>query len=140
MPKYPDDFKFDENNEYINRIAVMNIKKIGGKANSDDNEIRAFALADSKELRSQLKIIDPDIIICGNTFKFLKDILNEDSRLKSNSDWFLYSEILGKKRLVVDYYHPANHYPNKLNYYSITSIYHHALLEKANITNVDKDK
>lgn len=118
-------------NEYLRRVAVMNIKKSGGEHSSIYEEISAYASADSEEIIREIELIDPDIIICGSTFSDINNILGEPMKKGSNENWFYYSNAInGKTRLFIDFYHPANRYPKLLNYYGIVGIYQQAL--KAN--------
>lgn len=112
----------------MRKIAVVNIKKSGGKHTSIYEEIDAYAQADAEEIIREIELIDPDIIICGATFASLNQILNQPMEKGSNENWFYYSDALGgKERLFIDYYHPANRYPALLNYYGIVGIYQQAL-------------
>lgn len=118
----------EEANAYLRKIAVVNIKKSGGKHTSIYEEIDAYAQADAEEIIREIELIDPDIIICGATFASLNQILNQPMEKGSNENWFYYSDALGgKERLFIDYYHPANRYPALLNYYGIVGIYQQAL-------------
>lgn len=100
-------------------IAVINIKKSNGQSQSDDKEIVAYAEADQDFLRRELDIINPDIILCGNTSDCLRTILGD--RWKDNeTKMTLFGQWNGK--LVIDYCHPASQYPNRINYYALMSI------------------
>ena len=54
-------------NEYLRRIAVVNVKKSGGKNNSNMDEIRSYAWFDAERLWKQLSLCDPTVIVCGYT-------------------------------------------------------------------------
>ena len=43
-------------NEYLQRIAVVNIKKSGGKSNSGNDDLQKYVDKDAEELLAQLKI------------------------------------------------------------------------------------
>ena len=45
-------------------IAALNIKKIGGDAEADDEEIRAFGINDAVYINTQIELYQPDIIVC----------------------------------------------------------------------------
>lgn len=55
-------------NEWLRKIAVMNIKKSGGLNKSDYGEISAYADADAQEIIREIELINPDIVVCGATF------------------------------------------------------------------------
>ena len=108
-------------NSYDNmyRIAVINVKKSNGRHKSDYKDIGDYALADRDFLRKEIEIINPDIIVCGYTSHCLRTILGDNWR-NNNTAMTLFGEWDGK--LVVDYFHPASHYPSRINYYALMSI------------------
>lgn len=57
------------------QIATTNLKKTSGKGTSNYDEIVMYARRDKKLWIEEIKIIDPDIVICGGTFNIIKDIL-----------------------------------------------------------------
>ena len=44
--------------------------------------------------------------------------------------WNLELNVARKERLFIDYYHPANHWSDLMNYYGLMGIYQQALKEK----------
>lgn len=130
IAKYSPDI-YERNSDLFNNIAVVNLKKSAGKSSSSYGEIKAYAIADSAEIKKQLSIIDPDIIVCGSTFDALNHVYGEKIRPDGAhcDNWFYYTNVIsGGNTLVIDYYHPANHYPALANYYAVTNIYQQALL------------
>lgn len=130
IARYSSDI-YELNTDLFNQIAVVNLKKSDGKSSSNYKEIAAYALADKAEIKKQMEIIAPDIIVCGSTFSALNSVYDDKIRPKELycDNWFYYTNIIsGKKTLVIDYYHPANHYPALVNYYAVTNIYQQALL------------
>ena len=118
-------------NEWLKQIAIVNIKKSGGRSSSDYEEIMLYAEADKEELLKEIELIDPDIIVCGATASNLDFLLDGTLKEKPCDNWYYYTSYLGnRERLVIDYYHPANRYPAMLNYYGIANIYQQALIEK----------
>lgn len=105
--------------EIIDRIAVVNVKKSNGERSSDYEDLKKYAKEDRKELKEELEIIQPDIIVCGNNYNLLKIVLGEELRDEDTWDTMM---ALWKDTLVIDYYHPAVHYPNRVNYYALMSI------------------
>ena len=65
------------------------------------------------------KLYKPDIIVCGNNLSLLKLVLGEELQ---NDDTWDNMLALWKDTLVLDYYHPAVHYPNRVNYYALMAI------------------
>ena len=119
----------DGNNVWLKRIAVMNIKKSNGKKTSDSADIYAYASNDREELLEQLKIFDPTVIVCGYTYEYLELITGESIKKDqgNNENWYYYMEINNHPVIVLDYYHPANEYPDLLNFYGLVNIYQQAL-------------
>ena len=115
-------------NEYLQRIAVVNIKKSNGKSNSKNDDLQKYVDKDAKELLTQLKICDPTIIVCGNVEPYLRQILKLDKKdLEFNEpverEHFVYHfELNGHDVKVLSYWHPSNYYPNLMNYYGFKGI------------------
>lgn len=114
-------------NEILKQIAVVNIKKSGGKSSSAMEEINRYADCDKNELRCELELCDPTIVICGYTISSLGIIMQKDIKAVYNDNWFYWIELNNHPVLVIDYYHPANQYPDLLNYYGLMNIYQLAL-------------
>lgn len=130
----PNKISFDhgeEPNVWLSQIAVVNLKKSGGKSSSNYSEIAAYAHSDYQEIIREIELIDPDIVVCGATAKSLSDICGDFIGANHCDNWYYYSDVIGgRERLFIDYYHPANRYPALLNYYGLMGIYQQALLEK----------
>lgn len=114
-------------NAYLRRIAAVNVKKSGGRSASNAEEIARYARNDRALLCRQLELIDPTVIVCGNTFEYLEIIL--DARIKNTRNPNLgYSVRLnGHDVIVLDYWHPSNRYPDLMNYYGLVASYQQAL-------------
>lgn len=119
-----------KDDKYLKRIAVVNVKKSNGKKESDWDNLKEYAKYDKKELFDQIKLCDPTIIICGYTGQYLDIIADEPVRSEWNENYFYYMTINNHDVLVIDYWHPANQYPDLLNYYGLMSIYQLALKNK----------
>ena len=100
----------------IQNIAVVNIKKSNGEKKSNNEDLQQFINLDKERIKKEIELINPDIIICGKTFYFLEQILDDIKKYDNSliAKW--------KNILIIDYYHPAARYPNKVNYYSLLSI------------------
>lgn len=121
--------------DILKSIAVLNIKKSAGKESSNGDEIREYALFDREEIKEEIRLINPDIIVCGGTFSVFDEIY-DGLYTEKNKLWYYYSEKLCDNNvLIIDYYHPSNHYPKLLNYYGIVGIYQKSLIEKYNKSN-----
>lgn len=124
-----DKFDYNENNTWLNKIAILNIKKSNGETRSSDDELEVYARYDKNEIKKQIEIINPDIIVCGYTGKYLDLIFDGVIMKEPNSDnWYYITDLLKQKRIIIlDYYHPASQLKVQLNYYTITNIYQQAL-------------
>jgi len=69
-------------NKSLNQIALINLKKTSGGASSDAVQISAYAKNDNELLKEQIKLINPNIIICLATHEILIWLLN----LEANPD------------------------------------------------------
>jgi len=103
-----------EYNEAFLSCAVINIKKSSGYKSSDKDDLSKYVISDWDLLAQQIDEISPDIIICGSTWPIIKSQINHEKC----GEW-LYKT---NEYHFVDFWHPANHYPNKLNYYSLLTV------------------
>lgn len=117
-------------NEILSNIAVINIKKSKGTKNSNWEEIEKYAEYDRIELLQEIEICDPTIIVCGYTSKPLEIILGNNFRKEWNQNCFYHVALNNHDVLVIDYWHPANQYPDIMNYYTLMNIYQLALKGK----------
>lgn len=117
-------------NEQLKKIAVINIKKSRGTSSSNYDNIRAYAEFDKVRLLRQIELCDPTVIICGYTSSELEIITETQIRKSHNDNLFYHMSLNGHDVLVLDFWHPANHYPDIMNYYALMGIYQLALKEK----------
>jgi len=125
---------WEQANDCLKKIAVMNIKKSRGVSASNDKDLKKYAIDDAAEILAELEIINPDIIVCGYSMGYLIEALNKQ---KENNPSLItidkkgnYSEnyhYRWKDRIVLDYYHPAAQYPALMSYYGLVGCYKDAL-------------
>lgn len=133
-------------NQYLKRMAVVNLKKSDGNSSSSMPEIEQYVEYDKEEIRREIEIINPQIVICGSVFYLLQRHIYGDSLLgggefagKWNDNWYYWTTALtGRPTLVIDFYHPANHFPAVLNYYALMGVYHQAIHDQARIESVGR--
>lgn len=116
--------------DLIRSIAIVNIKKSEGDRHSDFELIQNFANEDAEEIKKELELVNPNIIICCETLKFLRGKPPEeegakrthvfyDNELKQIAKW---SYLWGSK-LVLSMWTPANFVgtisSNTINYYAV---------------------
>lgn len=114
----------------VKQIAVVNVKKSDGTAESNWEDLEKYLQEDKAELKKGLEIINPDVIVCGYTFGMLKEVLGDELDVQYTSDT-MYG--FWRDKLIIDYYHPACRYPNRVNYYALMSICRTALAESEKI-------
>ena len=120
--EYPYDMSPQKRIEQISRVAVMNIKKEGGGARSEGKELVSYAKEQKELILEQIRMCDPDIIICcGQQIKgglSNAEILEQNvfgirakwDKIRScdlpKDWWYFYAEINGKKVPIVSFCHP----------------------------------
>jgi hypothetical protein len=107
-------------------IAIINMKKIAGGGSTDFNELNVYAFLDKEFIKKEIAIIDPEIIICCNTFIELMWALELRDVQKHISD----PETVFKK--VYNYencpiyifpYHPAHRKSRRKSYNDLKEIF-----------------
>ena len=61
------------------------MKKSNGGNSSDYEDLKKYAEEDKEELKKELQIIEPDIIVCGNNRSLLKIVLGD--QLQDEDTW-----------------------------------------------------
>ena len=120
--EYPYDMSPKQRIEQMSRVAVMNIKKEGGGARSVGKTLISYAEEQKELILEQIRICDPDIIICCG--QQIKDGLGNAEILEQkvfgisakwdkicSNDlrrawWYFYAEINDKQVPVVSFCHP----------------------------------
>lgn len=141
IASYPGGDALDKNTKHnlLKRIAAVNVKKAGGSKNSDWYDLVKYAVDDKEFLKEQLETINPDVILCGSTYDFLRVVYGatyDAERKRIKDDGKIPNDftdkgffIMNDKTIVIKYYHPQNHFPSKVNYYAVCAIYQQALKE-----------
>lgn len=90
----------------LKKVAWLNISKIAGKSVSPYERITSAFETWGDILQEQLEKFNPQIIILGNTYDWVKDILkiNKDSEIKENSAWAYKTE---DNKIVIWAFHPS---------------------------------
>jgi len=87
------------------RVAIMNLKKLGGTGNADHAGIHSQGWQHRVFIRRQIDLIAPDVIVCGSkrTYRQLNRILREDPRARiPGPGWHR-----DGARTILHTYHPA---------------------------------
>ena len=128
-----------EKTDILKKIGIINVKKSNGNSQSSYEDLKKFAQGDLQFLKAELDIINPNIIVCGNNSSLLRLLYGASVQPngKISSDGLIDLSFLSKNgfgyvedKIIIDYYHPANQYPSKLNYYTVCALYQQALKHK----------
>ena len=92
------------------------------------DNILQYAEYDRTELRREIELIDPTIIVCGYTITSLNVIMGYNIKDRQNSNLYYFTRLNGHDVIVLDYYHPSNRYPDIMNYYGLIGSYQQALI------------
>lgn len=104
----------NENEAYdvLKSIAYININKLPGSNISSDEEIETIFIKNKDALLEQIQLINPEVIICGNTLKYMRDALMEigwnttienKEFIDDNTDAY----ITKGKGVIINAWHPA---------------------------------
>lgn len=130
--------------ERLRTIAIVNIKKSNGTANSDFSELLKFAQDDFEFIKKQIQEISPNIIVCGNTEYFFQIVYgaktNEKEEIIGNCTYrgteidhrIMHEKgfIWANDTLIMNVCHPANRFSRMGKYYAFAALYQQALREK----------
>lgn len=94
------------------KIAVINVKKTNGEPSSVDGELLAHAKRHSEHLIRQIRLINPDVIVCGYTCWLLDAVLSSSGNKtiknrKNDLLWYKTKSLTDKEITVIDFWHPA---------------------------------
>lgn len=101
--------------QIIKSVAIINTQKLPARnySTTHDNDLHQSVKKYSDLLETQLDLINPNVIIFGNTFKYYKDLLKiEDSEIVKGNVWYVSKE--GK--LYISAYHPVQTQTSKKDY------------------------
>lgn len=102
---------------WIEPLAVVNVKKVGGGASANQSDIMEYARGDRELLRTQLGLYKPGVTVCCSTSRALRLLFDPveigPTRTTSNGTAYSKSATLG---LVIHYYHPQVRYPANFLY------------------------
>ncbi len=90
----------------LSKVAWVNIQKLPSEIGTSTNigHIHEAYNKHKTILKRQINLLDPDLVICGNTFSVIADDLGNPKPIFLNDNLECYS--LGK-RLYINVYHPA---------------------------------
>lgn len=108
--------------EVLKNIAIINTQKLPSKNHSStaDSDLYESVNEYSDLLKRQINLLNPNVIIFGNTFKYFKDLLEiEDSEIVKG----IVCHVAKGNKLYISAYHPAQTQITKQEYVdSIVSV------------------
>jgi hypothetical protein len=98
----------------LDSIAWVNIQKLPSKNVTETDMEDIFVAAEKYEnlLLKQLKLFEPDVIICGGTVSVAKQFLGDISKVNENG----YDYLVWGKTAVIPAYHPAQRNMSRKDY------------------------
>lgn len=88
--------------EPIRSIAVMNLKKLPGGSTIADSVLHEVVRRDCWFILKQIRLLNPQVIVCGGTFRFLRRVQPEWEPVESSGLVFRREEAL-----LLDHHHPS---------------------------------
>ena len=111
---------WDEVTESVLASAVVNIKKSRGRSSSNDYDLLQFVNTDGDLLKQQVACLRPHVVVCCNTWHLVKDLW---PNAKQASEQVLNIDGM----LALNFWHPANRYPDLMGYYTALALLHRPL-------------
>jgi hypothetical protein len=97
--------------EGIRSIGMTNLKKTGGESVAVPKTIQNHASSDVDLWQHELEIMDPDLIICGRTYKYVVNNLGlKGEKIFEDKDQPYYCarwEINGHSTFILQFWHPG---------------------------------
>ena len=122
IPSSPMDGEcWEEVTEALLASAVLNVKKSSGRSSSSDDNLRKYVVEDGDLLKQQVECLNPHVLVCCNTWHLVREDLWPHAKRVSELVYGM------DGMLVLDFWHPANQYPNVMNYYTALALLHQAL-------------
>ena len=116
FPRYGDINTVQISAQGLKCIGMTNLKKSGGGGTSNYRVIREYATKTIKLWKSELEIMDPDIVLCCGTFRIVTDLLGLERRKTtaglSYSIWKRNSD----DSMLLQIYHPASRFRKDMLY------------------------
>lgn len=125
IPEFPGyRSQYDSTKTAVLESAVVNIKKSGGISSSDERDLKRYLESDGDLLLKQINFLDPHILIFCNTWDLVKGLFPGVEEVSQ----YIYVKAKTKKtQILIDYWHPANQYPNSVMFYALCALYQTSL-------------
>ncbi len=124
-------FSVESMRRYLSHIATVNIKKSAGKGTNDKTYVPAMKRAVEcyyDLIKAEISLIKPDLVICGDTFDYIKDKYNvKVSQLPNGKRFFVFENCI-----YLEYWHPSARFGYEKHYRLFKETYS-ALCARTNI-------
>lgn len=107
--------------ESVLATSLVNIKKSGGRSSSNEDDLEQYVAQDSRLICEQVKCLSPHVIVCCGTWTLVRNFLWPNAEQMSERVYRI------DNMLVLDYWHPANRYPDVMCYYAAVALLHQAI-------------
>lgn len=114
----------------LRNVAVMNLKKVPGTSQAVNQEIVKAAHTDQGEILREIELIDPAVMVfCGTAWHWNQAYQKTDHAVPLDGmQAYAWHDLGGRKRLLIDFYHPANRSARAvIGFYALAAIYCNAL-------------
>ena len=112
---------WDDVTEAVLATSLVNIKKSGGRSSSDDNNLQRYVHKDGNLIGEQVNCLSPHVVVCCSTWTLLKNDVWPHAEQVSERVYRV------NEMLILDYWHPANRFPDVMGYYTAIALLHQAL-------------
>lgn len=105
----------EEMYDALSSSAIVNLKKSNGIKSSNKRDLEGYVEKDWDLLSLQINEINPQLVICGNTWSLINGKLIEKKKISD-------SAYLSNGIIYIDYWHPSNRASNQMNYYALCTM------------------
>jgi len=116
---------FDD--QLLQKIAVVNIKKSNGDPSSSDDDLMKYAKYDAKEIWEEIELIDPTVIISANDPSIQDELAKKNGFEINRQDKTSHLTINEHDVILIEYFHPADlRHSDLMNYCNLMAMYQRA--------------
>ena len=132
-PMLPYCYSPSDTQNMLKNVAIMNIKKTPGGGTANPESITQHVKDNWDLISQQIELIDPDVVVFCGTWGFVSQVNSDWKERISPEKCFWRTEFpytnTSKRRLLIEFWHPAARYPAVLMYYGIQGIYRSACVK-----------
>ncbi|MDX2189568.1 MAG: hypothetical protein SFY32_06875 [Bacteroidota bacterium] len=121
FPPFSEISKSNAYDSYLQKIALINIKKIGGTGNANHSEIMKHFLVSKELLKKQIQIINPEIIVLCLSFNY--EIRQELFGFDFENCGYNIEVGKYENYRIIDFYHPSSRNAPPAAYSLLQNVY-----------------